>query len=368
MKVRLEAGCLSLPNKSGVANYTQLLADALSREQDISLDTYYVNFFSSHHTPSQFTYRAYTKLSSYGLLLIPFDLGCPDVDLTIFPNFDTWSTTHSTLRATVIHDLTYLYYPDAVESKNLAHLRRVVPQSIQQADFIITVSETVKKELVEEFDIDPQRCVVTTIPPDESFTGKQSAKAIATVRSKYNIPDGDYMLFLGTMEPRKNLVTLIHAYELLPESIRNTHPLVIGGAKGWGTEETEEVIASAKRQGCNIAHIGFIDQEDRSTLYQGASIFIMPSLYEGFGMPVLEALTSDTPVVASDIPILREAGGSAVRYASPKHAAEFAHQIQVTLANGHPVPDRGVSSHLAQFSWSKNVNKLREAVLRNTDT
>src|SRR5690606_33402626 len=106
----------------------------------------------------------------------------------------------------------YLYFPEVVESKNLAHLRRVVPRSIKQADFIITVSESVKAELVKEFRLDPDSCVVTPIPPEAAFFKENNNE----VHKKYGIPTQKYIYFIGNLEPRKDLPTLINAYRLLP--------------------------------------------------------------------------------------------------------------------------------------------------------
>src|SRR5690606_14386832 len=113
-------------------------------------------------------FRIYNKLHSHGISL-PIDLFLPKVDLTIFPNFSTWPTLKSSYSAAVIHDLTYIYFPEVVEEKNLAHLQRVVPRSIREADIVITVSESVKKEILENFDIPSNRCIVTPIQPHATF-------------------------------------------------------------------------------------------------------------------------------------------------------------------------------------------------------
>lgn len=365
MKVRLEVSCLATTRLSGVSHYTKLLGEALDSHKSISLECRYFNFLNRQPHPNISTtqqaignpfvpLRVYAKAQSYGIAPA-FDLLQKPVDLTIFPNFATWPTTTSRVCATVVHDLTYLYHPDVVEDKNLVHLQRVVPRSIREADFIITVSEAVKSELVREFSLDPRNCVVTTIPPDKSFYARCSQQTITAVRKKYDTPTEDYILFLGNLEPRKNLTTLIHAYRLLPETIRAKYSLILAGAKGWKTEATQREIDAAIEAGEQIKHVGFIDQDDRPALYQGASVFVMPSLYEGFGMPILEALASNTPVIASDIPVLREAGGDVIHYAPPQDPAAFAAQIQEVLQAETQVSEDRVARHLASFSWQKNA-------------
>lgn len=365
-KLRIELSSLATRHQSGVANYTRLLAEALDRNDTTETYGVYFNFLDRQPAPalnlhrplhkiSTMPLRVYAKLQSYGVAP-PFDLFLPKAHLTIFPNFATWPTVRSRLRATVIHDLTYLRHPEVVEGKNLEHLRRVVPRSVRQADFIITVSETVKQELVEEFGLDPSRCVVTTIPPDASFTVPNSND----IHQKYGIPTKEFIFFIGNLEPRKDLPTLIAAYRQLPDDIKQRYSLVLAGGNGWKTEASEAAINDARAAGEQVVHVGYIDQTDAGAFHQQASLFVMSSLYEGFGMPILEALTSGTPVVASDIPVLREAGGNAALYAQPQNSADFAAQILRVLTDAplrETLADHA-TSHLQTFSWSRNVDAI----------
>lgn len=368
MNIRLEISNLATNSISGVGNYTRLLGEALDANLNAPLQTSYFDFLNrqpipainlrqSPHKNSLIPLRVYAKLQSYNIAP-PFDFVLPAVDLTIFPNFATWPTTRSRLRATVIHDLTYLRYPEVVEAKNLEHLRRVVPRSVQQADFIITVSETVKQELVEEFGLDPARCVVTTIPPDATYSVPNHNE----IHQKYNIPTKEFIFFIGNLEPRKDLPTLIVAYRQLPAELKRRYSLVLAGGKGWKTEASEQAIAEAKASGEQIVHVGYIDQADASAFHQQASLFVMSSLYEGFGMPILEALTSGTAVVASDITVLREAGGNAALYAAPHDANDFAQKITTILTDAsiHSQLLAAIPAHLANFSWDRNVRTITD--------
>lgn len=366
MKIRIEVSSLASSHVSGVGNYTRLLTNALASYPDNTVQGSYFNFLNRQTTPSFDTsvksernslvpLRIYAKLQSRNIAP-PFDILLPYTDLTIFPNFATWPTAHSRLRATVIHDLTYLHFPELVEEKNLAHLRRVVPRSIYEADFIITVSNSIKQELINTFQLDPARCVVTTIPPDRSFLMPNNNN----IHKKYEIPTKEFIFFIGNLEPRKDIPTLVAAYRKLPKELRRRYSLVLAGGKGWKTERSEQAINEAQMAGEQVVHVGYVDQADASAFHQQASLFVMSSLYEGFGMPILEALTCRTPVVASDIPVLREAGGSAAIYAEPQNSDDFAAKIQLALT------DTGLrqtllshaSAHLRTFSWSKNVEKI----------
>ncbi len=366
MKIRLEISSLATRSPSGVGKYVKLLGEALDASNDFVLEGSYFNFLHRQPTPdinlrnkprvnSLIPLRVYAKLQSFNVAP-PFDIFLPKVDLAIFPNFATWPSVRSKLVATVVHDLTYLYYPEVVEEKNLAHLRRMVPRSIKKADFIITVSESVKAELVKEFSLDPSRCVVTTIPPDESFFTKSDNE----IHKKYHIPTKKYIYFIGNLEPRKNLPILVEAYLKLPKNIRSEYSLVLAGGNGWKTEESRAAIDRAQAMGENVIHVGYIDQIDTPAFYQKASLFVMPSIYEGFGIPILEALASETPVIASDIPVLRETGGDAALYADPDDSSDFKDKIESVLTSDKIIADlnKKAIKQLVKFSWSRNAERI----------
>lgn len=370
MKIRIEISTLATPHQSGVSSYTRLLTEALDSTGSLETHGHYFNFLNRQPSPRLHSkklkeeenalvpLRIYAKLQSYGVAP-PFDILLPRVDLTIFPNFATWPTVKSGHSATVVHDLTYLYYPELVESKNLQHLRRVVPRSIRTADFIITVSESVKKEIVKEFGINPDRCVVTPVPPEESFRAVCDDDKLMSVRSRYNIGPKKFILFLGNFEPRKNLKTLIEAYRLLPQHIKDDYRLVLAGGKGWRSEETQAALDAALGDGEDVVHIGYVAADDRAALYQSASLFVMPSLYEGFGIPILEAMLSKCPVVAADIPVLKETGGDAALYADPKSADGFSKAIQQAIES-YPYSHQTMVKNVRRFSWEKNVATILE--------
>lgn len=373
MKIRIEVSSSASKFRSGVAQYTRLLTEAFSNTATVDTHAHYFNFLDRQPHPT-FTpapqhieenrlipLRVYAKTQSHSIAP-PFDAFLPKVDLTIFPNFATWPSLKTNYTATVIHDLTYLYFPEVVEDKNLSHLKRVVPRSIKRADFIITVSESVKNEIIKEFSIQPERCIVTPIPPDSSFFTKQSSSIIKLAKKKYAInPDKKYIYFIGNLEPRKNLKTLIEAYQLLPDSIKNEYSLVLAGGHGWKSENTQLAIDKAVKNGEQIQHIGFVDQVDSPALLQGASLFVMPSLYEGFGMPILEAMAGGTQVVASDIPVLREVGKECALYAKPSSPRSFARVIEKALSS--PQFDKNTLRHnVLRYSWQNNVDLIIKTV------
>lgn len=366
MKLRLEVSSLATTALSGVSNYTKLLGEALDITKSTELHATYFNFLNRQPTPAinlqippekntLIPLRVYAKLQSFSIAP-PFDIFLPKVDLTIFPNFATWPAVRSKLKATVVHDLTYLYHPDVVEEKNLAHLRRVVPRSIIKADFIITVSEAVKAEIVKEFSLAPEKCIVTTIPPDASYFEKNTNE----IHEKYQLPTKKFIYFMGNLEPRKDLPTLITAYCQLPPAIKEEYSLVLAGGNGWKTEKSRQAIKNAQAANENVIHVGFVDSKDTAAFYQQASLFVMPSIYEGFGMPILEAMAGGCPVVASDIPVLREAGGDAAYYANPKDSTDFTKAIREVLLSPQLQQEMVAKGlpHAKSFSWERNTDLI----------
>jgi glycosyltransferase involved in cell wall biosynthesis len=368
MKIRIEISSLATYSLSGVNFYTKRLAEALDATEGVDLTASYFNFLNRQPTPivnlkhpldknSLIPLRVFAKLHSYGISL-PFDLFKPSVDLTIQPNFTLWTSVKAKVNAAAIHDLTYLYFPEAVQEKNLAHLRRVVPRTIKKADFIITVSEAVKSELVKEFSIDPKRCLVTPVPPAPVYATPNNNE----LHEKYGLPTKKFIFFIGNLEPRKNLPVLIEAYRQLPPNIKKEYSLVLGGGKGWKSEKSQQAIKDAQAADEQVIHVGYVDQEDSPAFFQQASLFVMPSIYEGFGMPVLEAMAARTPVIASDIPVHREAGGDGVLYANPSKPTEFRDRM-IDILTSEKTSKALMSKSATQlqtFSWSENAKKIVE--------
>lgn len=369
MKIRVETASLMAPNISGVGHYTRLLVNGLAKYSpaNTELSVVYFNFLNKHsfHAVNPkvkherhilVPQRVFSKLQSFGLP-IPFDLFSRSVDVTIFPNYDHWFTIKSKLTATVIHDLCFLRHPDVVEERNLAHLKRVVGRSIKRSDFIITVSDAVRQEIIKEFSISEDRVITTPIPPDPIYFRPGPLNSVA---KKYKLPTEKYILFVGNLEPRKDLPTLIAAYRKLPIELRKQYSLVLVGGKGWRSEKTEVAIKDAIEAGEHVIRPGYIPQPEMPSFYQQASLVCLPSIYEGFGMQITEALASNTPMLVSDIPVFREVGGKSARYANVGDVDDFSNKILQVLKSpkSKQVNTEAYNRQLAKISWQRNVEKL----------
>lgn len=370
MKIRLEASPLATTNLTGVGNYTKLLAEALYRNNSVELEMTNFNFLNRQPSPITNTkiksienhlipLKVYAKLQSYNLAP-PFDIFKKPVDLTIFTNYATWPTVKSKLTAVVIHDLTFLHFPEVMEEKNLAHLKRVVPRALKKTDIILTVSQTIKNEIVNEYGVDPEKIIVTTIPPADFFSVKNETNVI----EYYDIKTKKYIYTIGTIEPRKDIPTLVKAYTLLPKKIKAEYSLVIAGGMGWKSEESKKSIDDAIKNGENIKYLGYIDQKMSNALHQQASLHVSASTYEGFGMPVLESIAGGTMTVLSDIPVYHEVGGNISLFAKPKDSLDFAHKIEEALTNKKHVDyfSKNYQKHLGSFSWEKNIKNILQKI------
>lgn len=205
-----------------------------------------------------------------------------------------------------VYDLTFMRYPERLTTARRYYLRTFTTLTCQRARRIIAISESTKQDLVELLAIPPEKIDVTPLGYDDMHQ-PLDAETVAAFRQKNNLPD-NFWLFLGTLEPRKNLITLIHAYAQLPEHERL--PLVLAGGRGWMSEPIFEAIAQHGLEDA-IQLPGFIPAEDLPLWYNSASCFIYPSVFEGFGLPVLEAMACGTPVITSDVSSLPEVIGDA---------------------------------------------------------
>ena len=371
MNIRIEASSLTAKNISGVGYFTKRLAEALSDQPDTKVSAFSFNFLGRQRTPPlkssiqqevtrYFPLRVYAKMQSHKLAL-SFDTLLKPVDLTIFTNYARLPSVKSRFTATTIHDLTYLKYPELMEKDNLPHLTRVVEKAIKTSDIILTVSEAVKKEIVDHFKIPEQKVLTLPLPPDEAFLVKNTAE----VHQKYNIPTKNYIFFISTIEPRKNVPFLIDAYSKLPKEITDKYSLVLSGGMGWKSEQSINAITKARVQGLNVVHTGYIDEADKSALYQQASLFVFPSIYEGFGMPILEAAASKVPIITSDIPVLREAAGKGALYFKLNDINSLTTAMTDVLTKKELSEQLVIeaSIHLASFSWKQNAQKIISKII-----
>jgi len=289
-----------------------------------------------------------------------------EADITQFFNFVVPPGVH-TCTGTYIYDMAYKAFPDTVresERKRLDQMQKYCDRS----DFIITISEFSKNEIIRYLNIDPKKITVIPCAVDHrTYRPDYTEEEKETAKKKYGIPE-DYILYLGTLEPRKNIPLLIEAYGLLKKENPDVPKLVLAGKKGWLYDE----IFSKVREHClerDVIFTGYVMQEDSPKLMAGAKLFVFPSKYEGFGMPPLEAMACGTPVVISNSDALVEVTGGAAAVSKIEDADNLKKEMENILGTSelqNKMKERGLIQ-AAKFTAEKSAKDLIQVCRMRTE-
>lgn len=262
-----------------------------------------------------------------------------------------------------VHDLAFLVYPEAFHAAKRRYLTAMTRLSVQRARRVIAVSAHTRDDLVHHFGVRPERVTVIPNAADARFRPATDPEAVARFKQANNLPDR-FILFVGTLEPRKNLRRLIEAFTLLAADDTATK-LVIVGASGWLTSDLAPLV-QAHGLTDRITFTGYISDGDLPSWYQAATVFCYPSLYEGFGLPVLEAMACGTPVVTSRASSIPEVTGDAALLVDPTDVPGLARAVQSVLADEsrqQEMSEAGIArSHT--FSWERTAAAMLD-VLRD---
>lgn len=226
-----------------------------------------------------------------------------------------------------VHDMAYLAYPETVHPKTRRWLTLHLKKSCKRADKIITISRFSKQEIIKYLHIPEEKIVIMPIGVNHKlYHPNYTQQEVNVVKKKYQIK-GAYFLYLGTLEPRKNIEQLIKAYALFTKQTTTPPKLVLAGRKGWMYEKIFEKVSKYKLEKL-VIFTGYIEEQESPLLMKGAQAFFFPSLYEGFGMPPLEAMACGTPVVVSNVASLPEVVENAGILVNPFQAEELYHAMK----------------------------------------
>ena len=279
-------------------------------------------------------------------------------DATVFLSTNSYLTAWFTRipTAVVVHDM-IAFHSDARPQRRAALIEKATARrAISRAALLLPVSEWTRQDLVRLFPraSGKERVVL------EAASAPAAVSDPAEVVTRLGI-ERPFVLSVGTLEPRKNLGRLVEAWGRLPSELRAAHTLALVGPQGW---ELDEVLAPVRASGDDIRVTGFVSDEDLAALYRECRAFAYPSLYEGFGLPVLEAMLQGAPVVCSDSSSLPEVGGDAVSYVDPRDAGSIATALERVLS------DPGERERLASagpvraalFSWDETARLTYDAL------
>ena len=228
-----------------------------------------------------------------------------------------------------IHDLAFYHYPEYFRPSRRLYQRVLTSHSARRATLIAADSESAKRDIVEFLRVPEDRVEVIYIALGRDFHPVRDTEQLAAFRAAHNLPER-YLLYLGTLEPRKNLERLVTAYARLRTERPETPPLVVAGAKGWYFQPLFERVHALGAEN-TITFVGYVSREEQALWYSAATAFLYPSLYEGFGLPVLEALACGTPTLTSNVSSLPEAAGDVALQVAPTDTDALADGIRRLL-------------------------------------
>lgn len=264
-----------------------------------------------------------------------------------------------------IHDLFFLKYPELVDRYVREDHRRLSMGYLSKANKIITVSNSSKKDIIELLKVDPDLIDVIYEGVDNTFRVIKDETSLKNIRERYKLPQ-KFILFIGTLSPRKNPNGLIEAIAELKKRGLQDLCLVMVGPKGWRAEETLRLISKRNLEDC-VRYLGYVPYEDMPFIYNISSLLVYPSLYEGFGLPPLEAMACGVPVIASNVSSMPEVLEDSALLVNPYDPYEIADSIENVIQNKSlrdSFIQRGLKK-VKSYSWedtAKRVIKIYEEV------
>jgi glycosyltransferase involved in cell wall biosynthesis len=381
MRITIDAIPAVDKNKTGIGWYTHYLIDWLPQiDPETEYTAWYLNarglfdkerLFAEHPNLKErgvpFPARLWQRLSNR--------TGMPRVEWTtrfdtlFAPNYIPPATNTDGLVVTV-HDLAFKILPETAPHAN-RFWHQYFNRSLERAAEIITVSEATRKDLCEIYDIPPEKVTAVLSGVDADIFAPSDEAAVADVKRRHGI-EGPYLLFVGGLEPRKNLRMLLRAFSHLPDDVRPT--LVLAGGTVHWIPGGPEIMTSAMRSlpedvRSRVVLTGYVTEADKVALLSGAEALVYPSVYEGFGMPVLEAMACGTPVLTSNLSSLPEVAGEAAVLVDPYETSSIADGMQRLLT------DEGLRSRLraeglaraGEFTWAETARKTAAVLHRAAD-
>ena len=256
-----------------------------------------------------------------------------------------------------VMDLSYLHFPETFRKNDLYQLTEWTKYSVKKASKVITISNSSKDDIIKYYKI-PEKKVSVVHLGLKDLPMESSSRDL----SKFGVTK-KFILFVGTLQPRKNIESLVEAYSLLPKNLRSQYQLVIVGKKGW---LYEDILNSPEKFGVvdEVLFLDYVTDEDLPHFYKQAEVFVLPSLYEGFGLPILEAMRYGCPVATSNVSSLPEAGGDAAEYFDPNDVMDISNTIKKILEDSglrKKMIEKG-NEHYKKFTWDKAAKEVLKVV------
>jgi len=362
MKIGIEAERANLPHPTGVERYAAELIKNFAR---MDSENEYVLYFRTppqqwfYDLPKNFSVKVMPFPKYWTQIRISIEMLMHPVDVLFVPA-SALPIYHPKNSVATVHDVAWRMFPGAFTKVMRRYLEWSTRLAVRSAAKIIAVSEATKVDLKKFYNIPPEKVVVTHLGLNQNFR-PMSYEEVQPVLDKYGLVYQKYILFLGTMQPRKNIIRLVDAFAKIKSENHIEEKLAIFGGKGWLWEPILEKITEAGKDG-SVKYFNYADEQDLPYLYAGARLLTLPALYEGFGLPPLEAMASGVPVVVSNISSLPEVVGEAGMLVDPNSVDSIASGL-LSVATDSTRREQMIEKGLEiskSFTWEETARKTLE--------
>ena len=361
MKIRLLVDSISLLSSlTGIGRYTYEISKNIKAMNKYDLEFFYGYYSNKLIEPSSgmeiknlksiIVKNNLIKKIVRKILFTSSKIFAPSYDLYWQPNFIPNDGIKAKKIVTSVHDFSFILYKDFHPKERVEHINRYFYKNVLKSDMIITGSQYTKNEILERLNFKENEVKVIY-----HGINHELFKVYEDVTVDFDIPT-KFILSVGSIEPRKNLLGLLKAYDIIDVTLKEEYKLVLVGFKGWENKEIMSIIENNKE---NIRYLGFVSDEDLAKVYNLASLFVFPSFYEGFGLPPLEAMACGTPVVSSDLTSMPEVCGAAAIYCNPHDIENIKNKMELVLTNvklQNKLIAKGLK-RASEFTWEKSAQE-----------
>lgn len=361
MKTRLLVDSISLLSPlTGIGRYTYEVSKYLKNKDNVIVEYFYGYYSNNLLKPSSGTEiknlksiivkNNWIKKIVRKLLFASSRIFAPSYDLYWQPNFIPNSGIKAKKIVTSVHDFSFILYRDFHPKERVEHIDKYFYKNVIRSDMLITGSQYTKNEILHKLDFKENEVKVIYHGIDHDLF-----KVYKDISIDFELPS-KFILSVGSIEPRKNLLGLLKAYDILDENLKKEYKLVLVGFKGWENKKIMDILNNNQE---NIHYLGFVSDEELAKVYNLASLFVFPSFYEGFGLPPLEAMACGTPVVSSNLTSMPEICMNAAVYCDPNDAKDIKNKIEFVLNDvnlQNSMIQKGLE-RAKQFTWEKSANE-----------
>lgn len=365
MIIGIDANEANVEKKVGISEYVyQLLLQFHAAASDNKKFVIYLKDKPREDFPKEspnWEYKVVGPHKMWTQMGLPLNLFLTKVKPDVFFSPGHYAPRFSPVPTVIsIMDLAFFHFPEYFTQKDLAQLKSWTNYSVKKAKAVITISDSTKNDIIKLYDVPDKKIHVVYLGIKNAVTLTPHIYPMQELQTKYGISK-DFILFVGTLQPRKNIQRLIQAFaELLKQKKYQDSPLqlVIVGKKGW---QYDEILAAPKKLGIEdrVKFLDFVPDEELVMLYKNALCFAWPSLYEGFGLPILEAMKLGCPVITSNVSSMPEAGGDASLYVDPEDTEDIAEKLDKVLSDPKlrsEMIEKG-KKQVQKFSWEKTAKE-----------